>query len=122
MKTIISASRSVADPKEITEAILWSGFKPTTVNIGCDEDFASKGFDREIVKWAEDRALPVCLYSADWNHHGNGAIHRRNMDMLRHSDCLIAIFDNADKHIDRLLSLARQAGLKTYVHLVEDEL
>src|SRR5687767_5581960 len=106
MRTIIAGSRSVKDYLTVVNAVLESGFEVTEVVSG-----RAPGVDRLGEIWAKQNKIPIKPFPAKWddlshpdarikrNRYGReydaNAGHRRNRDMARYADALVAVWDGA---------------------------
>jgi hypothetical protein len=74
--------------KELLKLVLLERELPVTFSIvsgGCP-----KGGDRFAEKLADKHSIDIKLYPADWNKYGKSAGFRRNGDIARDADILIA--------------------------------
>lgn len=114
MKTIIAGTRHVTQLALVEKAIQESHFKITEVVSG-----RARGVDSLGEQWAEQHNIPVKLFPAEWDKHGKGAGYRRNIEMSRYSDALIAVWDGESKGTCHMMNIARTAGLKVFVFRVK---
>lgn len=115
MKTIIAGSRDITDITLLAEAIAQSGFAITEVVCGM-----AKGADRIGIDWATEQGIPVKAFPADWTRYGRGAGPVRNREMAEYADALIALWDGKSRGTKHMINLAKQQGLPTYVHRIND--
>ena len=113
MKTIIAGSRDITDPSIVEEAILRSKFHITEVVSG-----ACRGVDRMGECWAAVNNLPVTQFPANWKVNGKAAGPLRNFAMSKYADALIAVWDGKSRGTKNMIDLARQHGLRVYIHNV----
>jgi len=113
VKTIISGSREITDPRIVEEAILRSKFHITEIVSG-----ACRGVDQMGEDWARVNNLPVSKFPADWKTHGRAAGPMRNARMACYADSLIAVWDGKSRGTKNMIDLARQHGLQVYVQPV----
>jgi hypothetical protein len=71
------------------------------------------GFDAFAKKWAKYHGIPVKEFAADWDKHGRAAGPRRNEEMARYADALIAF--HGGKGTDDMIRRARKHGLVVYI-------
>lgn len=66
----------------------------------------ARGADRLGEKWAKDNDYTVIEFPADWDKYGKAAGYRRNAEMLKIADCVIAFWDGCSKGTDHMIKLA----------------
>ena len=124
--TIIAGSRTVEHIEHVEMAIEASGFRITEVLSGC-----AAGADLFGEQWAKRRLIPILRFPAKWNDlsHPNALIktnatgrkydaragHRRNEEMCRYADQLIAIWDGKSRGTADVIDRARRYGLAVFV-------
>lgn len=86
MKTIIAGSRSLTDYEAIVRDVRESGFTITEVVSG-----RARGADSLGERWAQDNAIPLALFPADWDRHGRAAGPIRNGQIDEYADGIIAV-------------------------------
>ncbi len=111
MKTIIAGSRGVNKAQAVADAIQASGFNIATVISG-----TARGADRLGEQWAAKNNIPVERYPALWDVEGRSAGYRRNERMADVAEALIAIWDGESRGTKHMIDIAKQRGLKVYVH------
>lgn len=122
MRVIIAGSRGVTDPAIIAQAVadaveIWS--EDGTVEITRVVSGCAPGVDRLGERWAKQRDIPVFFMPADWSKgRQSGVI--RNIEMTKHADALVAVWDGVSPGTRHMISAAKLAGLKVHVHLVKD--
>lgn len=114
MKTIIAGSRTIKSMQILQAAIEASEFKITRVITGMAD-----GVDKLGKVWGNENGVPVSEYPAQWNKYGKRAGYLRNMDMAKQANALIAVWDGKSKGTGHMINIARELGLKVYVHIVE---
>lgn len=114
MKTIIAGSRQISDYAMVEDAISQCAWRPTVVISG-----AARGVDTLGERWAEDNGVPVERFPADWGKHGKSAGYKRNLEMVDHAEALIAIWDGESRGTKHMIDIARRAGLKVHVEMVD---
>ncbi len=113
MKTIIAGSRDIDDYDVIKTAVLNSGYVITEVVSG-----RAKGVDKLGERWATDNNIPVKEFPAHWNTYGKTAGFRRNNEMAKYADALIAVWDGRSKGTRHMIDTATREGLRVYVQVV----
>lgn len=114
MKTIIAGSRSCTRPSALAEALLFCGWRPTLVISGM-----AAGADYLGVKWAEANRVDIRRCPANWNVHGASAGYKRNVLMAEQAEALIALWDGQSKGTAHMITIARERGLRVYVHAID---
>lgn len=74
------------------------------------------GVDRMGERYAEINGLRVRRFLPDWERYGKAAGAMRNMEMARYADALIAVWDGESTGTKHMIRMARDKGLKMYVH------
>ena len=108
-KVIIAGSRSFSDY--------------TKLRVYCDAALAfhkeveivsgtASGADRLGEKYAEERSFKLKKFPADWDAYGKSAGYRRNEDMAKYADALIAFWDGESKGTAHMIRLAEKHGLQ----------
>ena len=113
MRTIIAGSRSDTDMEVVRTAMASAsanGIDPTVVLSG-----TARGVDRLGEMWALEYEIPVERYPADWDTYGKSAGYRRNEDMAKRAEALVAIWDGESKGTGHMIDLAKKHGLIVYV-------
>lgn len=110
MRVIIAGGRNITDPQSVIDAVVASGFEVTEVVSG-----GAPGVDANGEAWARARGLPVRVFPADWDAHGNAAGPIRNRQMADYAEALIAIHDGESRGTADMIRSAETAGLKVFV-------
>ena len=113
MRTIIAGSRSITNLFEVEKAWDSCGWQPTVVLSG-----TADGVDKLGELAAFNRNVPIERYPANWAIFGRNAGLRRNEIMVANAEALIAVWDGVSRGTQHTINLARQKGLRVYVHLV----
>lgn len=71
----------------------------------------ANGADKLGERYATDRSYPITKFPADWNCYGKSAGYRRNSDMAKYSDMLIAFWDGKSKGTEHMINLAKTNNL-----------
>lgn len=108
MKTIIAGSREFNDYKLLCQI--------------CKEEViteiisgTARGADQLGEKYAEENRIPKKLFPAEWSKYGKSAGYKRNAEMVKHADALIAFWNGESKGTKHMIDLAKQYNLKTRV-------
>jgi hypothetical protein len=113
MRTIIAGSRDINRAEVVFRAIERACFYITEVVSG-----HSGGVDLSGEDWARRNGVPVKLFKADWGLYGRSAGPRRNLQMAKYADALIAVWDGESRGTQNMIKRAKEAGLRVYVHSV----
>lgn len=104
MNILIAGSRNYPKEHEVREYV--QGIAKGNVILA--------GGARGVDRWAEDEArkqgLEVKVYPAQWERYGRGAGYRRNAEMVRDADKLVA-FWNGSKGTAHTIRLAVEKGI-----------
>lgn len=117
MRVIIAGSRGVQSLETVSQAMAQArkrGINPKVVLSG-----TAPGADRLGEQWALDRKLPLEYYPADWKGLGRIAGYKRNEQMAKHADALVAIWNGRSPGTRHMIKTAQEHGLAVYVHYVE---
>jgi hypothetical protein len=112
MKTIIAGSRLITDYAAVCKAIKESGFEITEVVSG-----TCRGVDLLGERWANENKIPIKQFPADWNKFGKSAGYKRNLEMGKYADALIAVW-NGSKGTEHMINIANGMKHKVYVHRI----
>jgi predicted Rossmann fold nucleotide-binding protein DprA/Smf involved in DNA uptake len=111
MKVIIAGPRDFYDYPTVVKAVEDSGFKISEVVSG-----GARGVDAMGEKYAADHGIPVKRFDADWLIFGKSAGPRRNKEMARYADALIAIETNPPTSGTlNMIDTAKLLGLRVHV-------
>lgn len=106
MKIIVAGSRSFTDSKLLTEKLdfFFSKITPTIIS------GRASGADQLGEKYAEERGLDLILMPADWYKYGRSAGYRRNTEMAKVADGLVAFWDGESKGTGHMIAEMRRLG------------
>lgn len=110
MRTIIAGSRSCTEYGDLLKAIASMPWKPTVVLSG-----TARGVDQMGERWATENDVPIEYFPANWSEHGKSAGYRRNAEMAKQADALLAIWDSSSRGTKHMIDLAREANLTVFV-------
>ncbi|MCB1865796.1 MAG: DUF2493 domain-containing protein [Chromatiales bacterium] len=113
MRTIIAGSRHCSGIHRLHAALKECGWVPTVVLSG-----RAAGADRLGEIWAKSHGVPLELYPANWQEYGKSAGYRRNVQMARKAEALIALWDGSSPGTKHMIQTATENGLKVYVHRI----
>jgi len=77
----------------------------------------ARGVDQGGELWASVQGRPVKRFPADWDTYGKSAGHRRNAEMAKYADALVAIWDGKSRGTANMISEARKRGLVVFIYL-----
>jgi len=110
MKVIIAGSRNITDYSYIENVIKESQFEITEIVSG-----TARGVDSLGENYAVINDIPLKKFPAQWDLYGKSAGYRRNADMAKYADALIAIWDGKSKGTTHMINEAKKKGLKLYI-------
>jgi len=110
MRTIIAGSRMCEDYSLVKASIEELEWPITEIVSGM-----ARGVDKLGVRWANETNTPLKKYPAEWDKFGKSAGYRRNVEMSKNADALLAIWDGASKGTKHMINIATEAGLKIKV-------
>lgn len=112
MRLIIAGSRT-ATRADVLAAIEASNAGEGIAEVVCGD---APGADTEGALWADAKGIPVRHFPADWKRWGKAAGPMRNEEMAQNADALLAIWDGQSKGTAHMIHMARQHGLRIYIH------
>lgn len=111
MRTIIAGSRWITDATAVYRAIDLSGFKISEVVSG-----GARGVDAIGEMWAAYWGIPIKRFPAIWRDKDGQrdmqAGLKRNSEMARYADALIAVWDGRSSGTKHMIDQANYYGLK----------
>jgi hypothetical protein len=112
MRVIIAGSRDLElSLGSLSQVIKESGFEIDTVVCGM-----ARGVDMCGRLWGTRMNKIVDEYPADWTTHGKSAGFKRNVEMSKHADGLIAIMKpGGSRGTQHMIDIALVKGLKVFV-------
>lgn len=75
----------------------------------------ANGADKLGEKYANEKGYPIKQFRPDWDGLGKSAGFKRNEDMAKYADALIAFWDGSSKGTKHMIDLAKKHGLKIKV-------
>lgn len=115
MKVIIAGSRGVTDIAKLERAIEKCGFQITEVISG-----GARGVDKMGEHWAKKNNIPCKVFPANWEVDGKGAGYKRNLEMAKNADAVIALWDGRSpgtKHMIETMKALGKHGLICHVKI-----
>lgn len=116
MRVIIAGSRTVTDPQALLDALQEVGWEISQVVCGMARGADQLGYD-----WAKANNIPIAEFPADWKRYGKSAGYKRNVEMARNADALLALWDGESRGTEHMIYLAACHGLKVHVAYLVDE-
>ena len=114
MKVIIAGSRTITRYGILEFVIQKSGLVISEVVSGC-----AKGVDKLGIMYARNNNLPLKKFPVDWQQFGKASGFKRNIEMAKYADALIAIWDQKSRGTLHMIQTAKEHELITYTHFVE---
>jgi len=115
VKTIIAGSRTFncfEEMKYILDNSLW---QITEVVSG-----TARGADLLGGAWAKINNIDIKRFPASWDKYGKYAGYRRNEDMAKYADALIAFHDGDSKGTQHMIDLANKYKLHIFIFNFKD--
>lgn len=118
MKVIIAGGRDFVDSSRMAQVLnqLEGSFLPMGgegLELVCG---MARGADLTAYTLLSSHGYPVIEMPADWDRGGRGAGYKRNVDMARVADKLIAFWDGKSKGTQHMINIMN--GLGKPVHVV----
>lgn len=110
MKTIVAGSRRGFSFGDIIAGMLQVEWSVSEIVSG-----GAAGVDEHGEEWAECQNIPLKTFKADWDKYGRGAGPKRNLEMVRYADALVAFWDGRSRGTRHVIGEAKKAGLKAVV-------
>jgi len=109
---IVAGSRSIVDVKMIRSHMntLYKEIGPFVTVSG-----RAPGVDSVAYRLAVDADQPVLSMPAEWDRFGKSAGYRRNREMAKVSQHLLAFWDGSSKGTENMIEIARELGLSVTV-------
>jgi hypothetical protein len=75
----------------------------------------AKGADKLGERYAQEKGYKLIKVPADWGNHGKSAGYKRNEEMAKIADGLIAFWDGKSKGTRHMINLAKKYNLQIKV-------
>ncbi len=114
MKIIIAGCRDIIGRVSfnlVTYAMAECKFRPV-LEVVCG---MAPGIDMAGHWWANRNKIPVKQFPADWKTHGKFAGPRRNYEMARYADALVAIWDGESKGTANMIGAMKKLKKPVFV-------
>ena len=112
MKLIVAGSRNYTDKRRVFDLLNRLHLNKSNLEIVSG---LAAGPDTFGKQWAEVNDVPVHEFPADWKKYGKSAGYRRNEDMAKFADALLAFWDGESRGTMHMINLAKQYQLKVAV-------
>lgn len=109
-RLIIAGSRVGPRFEHVDLAMRFLGWRPSVVLSG-----TAVGGDAAGEAWAAWYGVPVERYPPNWREHGRSAGMRRNSQMRRNADGLLALWDGFSPGARHMIDEAQRHGLLVHV-------
>ncbi len=75
----------------------------------------ARGADKLGYDWGKANNIPIAEFPADWNRYGKSAGYRRNVEMAKNADALLALWDGKSRGTRHMIEIAVCQGLKAKI-------
>lgn len=115
MRVIIAGGRDYNEYWKLKDAVLrkLSRIPDDEITIVCGE---ARGADALGKRLAQEMGWRVDSHPADWGKHGKSAGYKRNEEMAKCADALIAFWDGNSKGTKHMIDLAQKYKLLIQVY------
>ena len=113
MRTIIAGSRDKVTLKDIELAMTVCGWVPSCIISG-----TARGADTFGEQWGEARGITIYQFPAEWDKYGKSAGYKRNENMAKHAQALVAIWDGESRGTKHMIDIAKKEGLQSFVYII----
>lgn len=112
MKVIIAGSRDFNDYETLKKVCDFMLSRQDEVEIVSG---TARGADQMGERYAKEKGYSIKQFPPDWSK-GKSAGFRRNEEMGRYADALIAFWDGNSKGTQHMINFAKKLGLKVKIH------
>lgn len=118
-RVIIAGSRDFKDYDFLVKTMnrLLSNVKDD-ITVVCGK---ARGADTLGEQYAKERGFSVQYFPADWERYGKSAGYRRNTEMAKNADALVAFWDGKSLGTRHMIEIAKSRGLKVRVKRYDKE-
>lgn len=113
MKLIIAGSRSINYSVGIIRAAIDSSNYDNITEVVSG---TANGVDKLGEKWAEQHGILVKRFPADWDQYGKSAGFKRNIEMAKYADALVAVWDGESRGTLRMINTMNAEGKPVFVY------
>ena len=110
MKVIIAGSRSITDYNMVKDAVNMIQWPITEIVSG-----GANGVDKLGEQYAIEHIIDLKVFPADWNTYGKSSGFRRNQEMAKYADALIAVWDGESRGTKHMIELMLSEKKPVYV-------
>ena len=75
----------------------------------------AKGADALAERYAKERGIPINIINADWDSHGKSAGPKRNREMAKDADVLVAFWDGQSRGTANMIAEATKKNAQVHV-------
>lgn len=75
----------------------------------------ARGADTLGEEYAKLRSLDIAYYPANWDHDGKSAGFKRNVEMAKNADALVAFWDGKSRGTKHMIETGKKRGLKVRI-------
>ena len=112
MKVIIAGGRNFCDYKKLCQVCNKALSKQKQIEIVSG---TAKGADKLGEQYAINNGYEIKQFPADWDKYGKSAGYKRNEQMAKYADALIAFWDGKSKGTRHMIDLAKRYELKVKI-------
>jgi hypothetical protein len=122
VRVIIAGSRTITNYDYVYQAVESFldkfGDEFFELNISEIVSGGARGVDTLGERYAQEHNIPVKKFPADWEKYGRGAGHRRNTQMAKYSDVLIAVMEGESKGTKNMIKQAKEQDIDVHISIV----
>lgn len=85
-------------------------------DIQCIISGGARGADRLAARYARENQILLREYIPNWKRHGKSAGYRRNHDIIKDADIVIAFWDGESRGTKHSIRLAKEAKKTLVIH------
>ena len=111
-RVIVAGSRTFTDQSRLDEILTNLDIEFGIETIVCGE---AKGADLMGKAWGVSNRKLIHSFPAQWDRYGRGAGFKRNIEMSRNADMLVAFWDNKSKGTKHMIDTALAEDLVVFV-------
>lgn len=116
MVVAIVGSRTFTDYNLLCNSI--SNMINTGLKIGQIVSGGAKGADSLAERFSREHNIPLQVFRANWNIFGKSAGFKRNVDIVKNSDLVLAFWDGKSNGTKHTINLAHKLKKKVIVEYV----
>lgn len=109
MRVIIAGGRAFKDYKRLCSVCDYMLQNQKDIEIVSG---TAMGADKLGEQYAQEHGYKITRFPAEWDRYGKSAGFKRNEEMAKYSDALIAFWDGSSKGTEHMINLAEKHGLK----------